>query len=232
LTTGDRPRAVVYIDGFNFYYAAYADGEFGDYKWLDLCRFCDDLLPKLDIVAVRYFTARVKPLPYDPENYRRQDAYLRALLTLPRLYVHLGLFRQHVVPARLAEPAGNLPALARVRVHRSEEKGSDVNLASYMLSDGFRNRYDVAVVVSDDSDLHEPVRMVRDELGKKVGIVRVVRYRKDPRTGKRVQRGSVFRDKVDFIKDVRRRHFVNAQLPPVVALGNGKTVACPAAWRP
>jgi uncharacterized LabA/DUF88 family protein len=221
----------VYIDGFNFYYAAYAEGEYGDYKWLDLCRFCDDLLPKLDVVAVRYFTAKVKSLPHDPNNYRRQDAYLRALSTLPRLTVHLGQFSKHTVAARLSEPAGNLSALARVRVHRTEEKGSDVNLAAHMLLDAFNDAYDVAVVVSDDSDLHQPVRMVREELGKKVGIVRVIRYLKNPRTGKRVQRGSVFRDKVDFIKDVRRRHFANAQLPLVVPLGGGNSVECPASWR-
>ena len=221
----------MYIAGFNFYYAAFAEGELGDFKWLDLCRFCDDLLPGLDIVAVRYFTARVKPLPSDPDNYRRQDAYLRAASTCARLSVHLGQFTRHTVPARLSEPAGNLSSLAKVRVHRTEEKGSDVNLASFMLLDGFKDLYDVAVVVSDDSDLHEPVRMVRDELGTRVGIVRVVRYLKNPRTGKREQRGSVFRDKVDFIKDVRRHHFANAQLPSEVQLKNGKSVACPEVWR-
>ena len=61
--------------------------------------------------------------------------------------------------------------------------------------------------------------------------MRVVRYMKNPRTGKRIQRGSVFRDRVDFIKDVRRRHFAEAQLPPVVALRDGKSVECREAWR-
>jgi len=231
LTIPDRPRAIVYVDGFNFYYAAFAEGEFGAYRWLDLCRFCDDLLPKLNVVAVRYFTARVKPLPHDPDNHRRQAAYLRALSTISRLSVHCGQFAKHTVTARLAEPAGTLPVSARVRVVRTEEKGSDVNLAAFLLLDAFRDMYDVAVVVSDDSDLLEPVRMVRDELGKRVGIVRVVRYLKDPRTGRRVQRGSVFRGRVDFVKDVRRRHFANAQLPLSVPLGSGRSVECPPSWR-
>ena len=33
-----RPRTRVYIDGFNFYYAAFRRGAFADHKWLDLVR--------------------------------------------------------------------------------------------------------------------------------------------------------------------------------------------------
>ena len=41
-----------------------------------------------------------------------------------------------------------------------EEKGSDVNLATYLVADGFRDLYDTAVVVSNDSDLAEPLKLV------------------------------------------------------------------------
>lgn len=56
----------------------------------------------------------------------------------------------------------------KVLVHKSEEKGSDVNLASYLLVDAFENDYDVAVIVSNDSDLCEPIDLVRKKLNKKV----------------------------------------------------------------
>jgi uncharacterized LabA/DUF88 family protein len=52
-----------------------------------------------------------------------------------------------------------------------EEKGSDVNLASYLLLDAFNREYDLAVVVSNDSDLAEPIRLVRSEFGLRVRIV-------------------------------------------------------------
>ncbi len=52
----------------------------------------------------------------------------------------------------------------------TEEKGSDVNLASYLLLDGFENQYDLAVVISNDSDLVTPIRMTRIRLGKQVGV--------------------------------------------------------------
>ena len=52
-----------------------------------------------------------------------------------------------------------------VEILDTEEKGSDVNLASHLLLDGFDDEYEMAVVVSNDSDLELPIRMVRTRLG-------------------------------------------------------------------
>lgn len=52
-----------------------------------------------------------------------------------------------------------------MRVRDPKEKGSDVALATYLLVDGFRREYDVAIVVSNDSDLCRPIEMVRTVLG-------------------------------------------------------------------
>lgn len=52
-----------------------------------------------------------------------------------------------------------------------EEKGSDVNLASHLIHDGWSGQYDVAVLVSNDSDLEEPMRIVTQELRKPIGLV-------------------------------------------------------------
>ncbi len=46
-----------------------------------------------------------------------------------------------------------------------------MNLATHLLRDGFRKEYQAAVLVTNDSDLLEPVRMVRKELGLVVGIL-------------------------------------------------------------
>jgi uncharacterized LabA/DUF88 family protein len=58
-----------------------------------------------------------------------------------------------------------------VRVHKTEEKVSDVNLASHLLLGAFRNDYDVAAVISNDTDLVEPLRIVTRELGKVVTLL-------------------------------------------------------------
>jgi uncharacterized LabA/DUF88 family protein len=59
----------------------------------------------------------------------------------------------------------------RVWVDKTEEKGSDVNLAAHLVRDAFRAAFQVAVLITNDSDLAEPVRIVRQELNLPVGIL-------------------------------------------------------------
>ncbi len=54
---------------------------------------------------------------------------------------------------------------------KSEEKGSDVNIATYLLVDAFDDEYEAAVVVSNDSDLAEPIRIARQRFKKKVLVL-------------------------------------------------------------
>jgi uncharacterized LabA/DUF88 family protein len=89
-----------------------------------------------------------------------------------------------------------------------------------MLVDGFQSLYETAIVVSDDSDLLDPVSLVRDELGLRVGVVRI-----------RTHRASVFRDRVDFVRSARRWHFAKAQLADVVVAPDGRRIERPREWR-
>ena len=156
------PLANVYVDAFNLYYGAVRDT---GYKWLDLERLCELLLPGHRIHRVRYFTALVTARAGDPQKPQRQRTYLRALGTLPRVSVHEGSF----LTKQKRRPAVSTGDYVLVR--DTEEKGSDVNLAAYLLHDGHRGDYDVAAIVSNDSDFKHPIEMVRRDLGLRVGII-------------------------------------------------------------
>jgi len=159
-------KANVYVDGFNLYYGCLKGTE---YRWLDLGAFCQKLIPSNPINRIRYFTARISARPQDPDGPVRQETYLRALATTPGLSIHLGHFQQTTVRVPLAKPK---PGGAKtVEVLKTEEKGSDVNLATYLLLDAFRKDCDLAVVVSNDSDLEAPIRVAMRELGIPVGLV-------------------------------------------------------------
>lgn len=164
-----RPTAIVYVDGFNLYRRALHGTS---HKWLDLVRMSELLLHDYDIVKVRYFTANIRHQPHDPQAPQRQQAYIRALRTDLRVDVHLGTFRidRRYMPIHPLElgPDG-LPVTVRVR--KTEEKGSDVNLATHLLLDGFRQAADAFVVVSNDSDLAEPMRVLIQEFQRIVGLV-------------------------------------------------------------
>jgi NYN domain len=58
-----------------------------------------------------------------------------------------------------------------VKVYKTEEKGSDVNVATYLLLDAFKRNCDLAVVISNDSDLEAPIRAVMQDLGVPVGLL-------------------------------------------------------------
>ena len=100
---------------------------------------------------------------------RRQLVYLRALATLPGFEAYYGTFRTGTTRRLLAEPVPGLPT--RVLIMDSEEKGSDVNLATRLLVDGFTGEYEQAVVVSNDADFAGAMRYVRDNLRLRVTLV-------------------------------------------------------------
>ena len=159
-------KTFLYIDAFNLYFGAVRGTP---YKWLDLQKLAKILLPRNDVVRIKYYTALVNARPQDPDQPFRQKAYLRALKTLPNLEIFYGHFLTHVIKMPLASPVPGLPPL--VEVVKTEEKGSDVNLASHLLLDAYRNRFECAVVMTGDSDLLTPVQIVMEELRKPVGVI-------------------------------------------------------------
>lgn len=157
-------RAYVYVDGFNLYYRALRRSS---HKWLDINALANRLLrPEDNVERIRYFTARVSSRSGDPDAPRRQQLYLSALSTLPNVEVHYGRF----LAKTKRRPLVSNPT-QYVEVHDTEEKGSDVNLASHLLNDGWKGMYDIALILSQDTDLIEPIRMAREEIGKVTGLI-------------------------------------------------------------
>ena len=109
------------------------------------------MLPKNTIHQIKYFTALVSARPNDPDQPVRQQTFLRAQRTIPNLSIIYGHYLSNETTMRLAHPVAG--ASPYVRVIKTEEKGSDVNLATHLLTDGFRGAYDIAVVITNDSDL-------------------------------------------------------------------------------
>ena len=190
-------RTNIYVDGFNLYYGALRKTH---YRWLNLDALFKLLLPKNAIQDIKYFTALVSARPNDPTQPQRQQLYLRALGTLPSVSVHLGHFLVHEVMMPLVVAPGQPQQYAKVI--KTEEKGSDVNLATHLLHDAHMNRFDIAVVVSNDSDLLGPIKIVRNELGKKVGVLNP---QKNP--------SRAILPHIDFIKQIRDGALKEAQFP-------------------
>lgn len=162
-------RTAVYIDGFNFFYWLKPL----PYRWIDLQALVLNAISKPgkthEIVAVKYFTARVSDTAHDPGKSTRQDIYFQALKAVtPELSIYYGEFRRQKKKMPRVTWDGGVGHL--VRVWHTEEKGSDVNLAVELVNDAWRNLYDMAVVVSNDSDLERAVRIAKKK-GHTVGVL-------------------------------------------------------------
>lgn len=206
-------RTNVYIDGFNLYYGALRDT---DFKWLDVRKMCEKILPRNQIAEVKYFTARVSPQQGDHSQAIRQDLYLRALGTIEGVSIHYGHFLVHTVRRRLAHPPPRTNPY--VKIIKIEEKGSDVNLAAHLLHDGHRGEYDVAVVVSNDSDLVAPMVMVRNDLGIPVGVL-----------NPHLRTANAIRQAATFIRQIRKGVLADSQLSDTLRDASG-IITRPRAW--
>jgi hypothetical protein len=105
---------------------------------------------------------------------------------------------------------------------KTEEKGSDVNLASHLIVDGYKGVYDEAWVLSNDSDLCEPIRLVKNELSLRVGVMNPKTYNRRSRALARIIPHS------DFIQ-ITLAHLQASIFPPTLADASG-TITKPATW--
>lgn len=206
-------RTVVYVDGFNFYYGQLKGTP---WRWINLDTLFSDLLGKQHSLAgIEYFTARVQPTVSNPQIHRRQSAWLKAqTVTSDRIQIHYGHFLRHKIRMENAYPPPET-----VSVWKTEEKGSDVNMALQILNDAWLNRYDCALVVSNDSDLATALTMVKQQHGKMIGLV-------TPGAPHR-KTSMVLRQHADFLRIIRESALRQAQLPNNIP---GTGLHKPAGW--
>ncbi len=160
------PITRVYIDGFNLYHGIIRPHRL---HWLDLHQFSMRLNLGLPVERVIYCTAMVSSTSSDPQKSQRQDAYHRALaIACPSVEIVKGQFTRQ---KKLQAIAGCMQSpTCAISVIVRNEKGSDVNLALRLLHDAHMGRFERAIVISGDSDLVEPIRIIVREIGKAVWV--------------------------------------------------------------
>jgi uncharacterized LabA/DUF88 family protein len=233
----------IYIDALNFYYGAVKGTP---HKWVDFDALGRALVPRDHIGRIKYFTANVKPLSPGDRTHERQNAFLRAVAVNPIIEIARGHFRSDVRLRALAErkhlpedlfvpalePAADLAEmLANAQARRTkpatmarvvipEEKGSDVNLGTHLLYDALKGHCDKAVVITNDSDLREPIRLAVAE-GIKVGVVNPHRH---------VPTNKILTSVADFEIPLRPKTVATCQMPNPVVTAKGSQIHKPKEW--
>ena len=136
-------RVAVFIDGANLYKAL-------KYKFtrasVDFGKLAGLLVGERQLLRTYYYNAAY---PGSDTRAKDQQKFFDALKKIPYLELRLG---------KLQPKDGSY-----------EQKGVDVHLAVRMIDLAFRNTYDVAVLISGDSDFVPAVNMVKN-LGKHVEL--------------------------------------------------------------
>lgn len=204
-------RVMVYVDGFNLYFGLRSKG-WRKYYWLDLHRLATALLkPDQTLVGVHYFTSRLHVDGEDTSTVQRQNAYLDALATLPTLQIHYGHFLEKT---RNCKKCGAI-------WQGYEEKMTDVNIATQLLLDAFKDQFDTALLISGDSDLTTPVRTLRAHFPEKRLIVA---FPPDRRSAELIKAANA-----SFpIGEIKIRQ---SQLPQEVLRADGFVLRRPDRWR-
>ena len=108
-----------------------------------------------------------------------------------------------------------------VRILRTEEKRSDVNLATMLLVDCVFDTFDEGVVVSNDSDLALPIEYAVNSFGKTVGVI-------NPQMSGKPS-GDLSKVASWTYKTINASVLANSQFPGVINVGNAQ-ITKPASW--
>lgn len=219
-------KTYIYIDGLNLYYRAVRGTP---YKWLDIATLFQKLYPQNTICKIKYFTSIVKSRPNDPGKPGRQLVFLRALRTFSHIEIIEGKFQMNRARMPLVSPKPNGPNTAEV--WRTEEKGSDVNIAVHLLNDAHNKNFDIAVFVSNDSDFAEAIRIVTQELKLQVSVVSPTGAI-NPNTGKQepARTSRTLQKYASSVRQIRTGILASSQLPNPLTDAKG-TFHKPPEWQ-
>ena len=138
-------RVAIFVDGSNLYHALRSNFRRHD---LNFAEFTNRLCGSRRLFRTYYYNVLQDPTQR-PEGYREQQEFLDILRKTPYMEVRLG-------GTKLAQ---GIPV----------EKGIDVMLATDLLYFAWNDSYDVAVLVSGDSDFAYALQAVKN-MGKHVEV--------------------------------------------------------------
>jgi len=149
--------AVAYIDGFNLYHAIDNLGQ-PHLKWLDLWTLSRSFLRQDEVlIAVNYFSAYAT---WMPASYARHRKYVEALENAG-VTIFMGKFKERNQKCHSCKKEWTA----------HEEKETDVHISTRIVADAFQDKFDRAILISADSDLAPPLRVIRAETNKQVLVV-------------------------------------------------------------
>lgn len=205
-------NAIFLIDGFNLYHSLINPlfvNRLGKYKWLNLKKMCLRFLQSQEkLNGIYYFSALCE---WDEKKKERHEVYINALINSGVTPI-LGKFKLVTRKCR---------ASCKEEYQTYEEKRTDVNIGVKLISFAFQNTFDVAYLISADSDLIPAVEEVRTLFDQKE-IVNVIPF------GRSAEELTGMCNRTIKIKE---KHLKSSQFDLEITTKEGITISCPNEWR-
>lgn len=200
-------KVIAYIDGFNLYFGLKEKG-WSCYYWLNVYVLCRNLLtPPQQLIIVKYFTSRI---PGPPDKSKRQSTFLDALGTVTEIKPYFGKYQTTPVPCDKCGHLNEFP----------EEKMTDVQISSEMVSDAHLAKYDTALLMTGDRDLVPAIERIRSDFPNK----RVVVAFPPLRTNTDLK--GVANAYIHVTEEVLKKSLFPLQIPTI----GGYILECPLSW--
>lgn len=201
-------RVVVFVDGFNLYHAIDMNSAWRIYKWLNLSKLAQLIVPKTEkIEEILYFTALATWLP---DKMARHKIFIKAI-ELQGVTTVYGMFKVR----------DKFCSNCKTWYKAHEEKQTDVNIASQLFKLAVEDRFDKALVMSGDSDLVPAIKAVQTTFPtKEIGAVLPIGRKSED-----------LKHICDFYIRIKEKHLRDSRFPDDIDLGEGNVLPCPAPWR-
>lgn len=232
-------RAIVYLDGYNFYYGCLRNGE---HKWLDIVQLFKGILhahdPNIELIKVKYFTspALARYARHGVESEQSQTVYHNALKQLYKKKIFEIILGKHELEqVNLPKAIKGCKKIDRnmpVRVWKTVEKKTDIQLSIEMYADAAQGQCDIIVICTNDSDIEPALqRILADYPTIEIGFIAASRT-----SDIAIPAGRQPNKSIQKIAHWTRRHILDAelaaaQMSPSIKTRKG-TVSKPAHWFP
>lgn len=202
-----KERVIAYIDGYNLYFGLKESGLLR-YIWLNVELLVQNLLNNnQELVQVKYFTTLITN---NVDKRLRQKIYVESLQTLPKVNVFFGKFQREKT---------NCTACGSE--YQAEcEKMTDVAISTQVIADYYEDKFDMAMIISGDTDLLPPIKMINESENNKRVFVAFPPNRVNDEVRKFA--------KGDLV--IGRKKLSDSQLPLSISKGNGEILVKPDKW--
>jgi len=145
----DKKRVIVYVDGFNLYHAI-NDIRDKNLQWPSIVGLSEEMIKSKteQLMGTIYFTAHATHI-YKDSFRAKQKEYLNTLKEIGTEIIY-GKFKKKYIYCKKC---------TKKNLHH-EEKETDVNIAVRIISDAYKNNFDTTYIISGDTDLLAPIRLV------------------------------------------------------------------------